>query len=79
MTHRQTHGQITAYEVTFWSPDETLQHTDIFLPNASAAPINLTKIATFNSGKVIATVIAKNNAGASQPASVPLRLTGVWK
>ncbi|KAG8011787.1 Leukemia inhibitory factor receptor [Nibea albiflora] len=77
LTHRQSHGQITAYEVTFWSPGETLQHTDIFSPDTSAAPINLTKIAAFKSGKVIATVIANNNAGASQPANIPLRLTDV--
>ncbi|XP_010731489.2 LIF receptor subunit alpha a [Larimichthys crocea] len=77
LTHRQNHGQITAYEVTFWSPGETLQHTDVFSPDTSVAPINLTKIAAFESGKVIATVIAKNNAGASQPANIPLRLTDV--
>ncbi|TKS78261.1 Leukemia inhibitory factor receptor [Collichthys lucidus] len=45
--------------------------------DTSVAPINLTKIAAFKSGRVIATVIAKNNAGASQPANIPLRLTGV--
>ncbi|XP_044053855.1 LIF receptor subunit alpha a isoform X2 [Siniperca chuatsi] len=76
LTRRQSHGQITGYEVTLWSLEENLQHTEIFSPDTSAAPINLTQIATF-SDKVIATVIAKNADGVSQPASVliPLRLT----
>lgn len=64
-----------------WSPEENLQHTETFSPDTSVAPINLTQFATFSSDKVIATVIAKNADGVSQPASVllPLRLTGMWK
>lgn len=78
LTRRQSHGLITGYEVTLWSPEENLQHTEIFSPDTSAVPINLTQITTLSSdNKVIATVIAKNAAGVSQPASVliPLRLT----
>ncbi|XP_045890556.1 LIF receptor subunit alpha a [Micropterus dolomieu] len=79
LTRRQRHGQITGYEVTLWSPEENLQHTETFSPDTSVAPINLTQFATFSSDKVIATVIAKNADGVSQPASVllPLRLTDV--
>ncbi|XP_041793611.1 LIF receptor subunit alpha a [Chelmon rostratus] len=79
LTRRQSHGQITGYEVTFWSPEENLQHTESFSPDTSAAPINLTQLAAFSGDKVIATVIAKNNDGLSQPANllIPLRLTDV--
>uniref|UniRef100_A0A3Q3FDT9 LIF receptor subunit alpha a n=1 Tax=Labrus bergylta TaxID=56723 RepID=A0A3Q3FDT9_9LABR len=78
LTRRQSHGQITGYEVTLWTSDENIQHTDIFPAETSAAPINLTQIAAFSvDTKVTATVIAKNNKGVSQPASVliPLHLT----
>ncbi|KAI3372719.1 hypothetical protein L3Q82_023180 [Scortum barcoo] len=77
LTRRQSNGQITSYEVTLWSPEENLQHTEILSPDTFAVPINLTQITVFNSdNKVTATVIAKNNAGASQPANIliPLRL-----
>ncbi|XP_020503111.3 LIF receptor subunit alpha a [Labrus bergylta] len=80
LTRRQSHGQITGYEVTLWTSDENIQHTDIFPAETSAAPINLTQIAAFSvDTKVTATVIAKNNKGVSQPASVliPLHLTDV--
>ncbi|KAM9360915.1 LIF receptor subunit alpha a [Symphorus nematophorus] len=77
LTRRQSHGQLTGYEVTLWSPEENLQHTDIFSADTSAVPIDLSRIAAISSDKVIATVVAKNNDGASQPASViiPLQLT----
>ncbi|XP_040011344.1 LIF receptor subunit alpha a [Xiphias gladius] len=77
LTRRQSHGQITGYEVTLWSAGENVQHTEIFSPDTTAAPVNLTQIATFSSDKVNATVIAKNADGLSQPASVviSLRLT----
>ncbi|XP_056231995.1 LIF receptor subunit alpha a [Seriola aureovittata] len=80
LTHRQSHGQITGYEITVWSADDNVQHTEIFSPDTTAAPVNLTQIATFSSDrKVIATVSAKNADGLSQPASVviPLHLTDV--
>ncbi|XP_040897538.1 LIF receptor subunit alpha a [Toxotes jaculatrix] len=78
LTKRQSHGQITGYEVTLWSSEENVQHTKLFSPDTTAAPINLTQIATFSSdNKITATVNAKNAAGLSQPASVVifLRLT----
>uniref|UniRef100_A0A3B4TIC3 LIF receptor subunit alpha a n=1 Tax=Seriola dumerili TaxID=41447 RepID=A0A3B4TIC3_SERDU len=80
LTHRQSHGQITGYEVTVWSADNNVQHTEIFSPDTTAAQVNLTQIATFSSDrKVTATVNAKNADGLSQPASVviPLHLTDV--
>ncbi|XP_039659196.1 LOW QUALITY PROTEIN: leukemia inhibitory factor receptor-like [Perca fluviatilis] len=80
LTQRQSHGLITGYEVTLWSPEVNFQHTELFSPDTYAVPVNLTQIATRSSdNKVMATVIAKNAAGVSQPASVliPLRLTDV--
>ncbi|XP_008292288.1 LIF receptor subunit alpha a [Stegastes partitus] len=78
LTRRQSHGQLTGYEVTFWNPEENIQHTEILSPDASAVPINLTRMAYFSGdSKVIATVIAKNADGVSPPASVSLRLTDV--
>ncbi|XP_051279446.1 LIF receptor subunit alpha a [Dicentrarchus labrax] len=79
LTRRQSRGQITGYKVTFWSPEENQQHTEMFSPDTTAAPINLTQFATFSGNKIKATVIAENNEGESQPASVliPLRLTDV--
>ncbi|GAA6227437.1 leukemia inhibitory factor receptor-like [Lates japonicus] len=78
LTRRQSHGQITGYEVTLLI--ENGQHTDIFSPDTTAAPVNLTQIAASSSGsKVIATVVAKNADWLSQPTSVviPLRSTDV--
>lgn len=80
LTHRQSHGQITGYEVTLWSPEENIQHTKTVPPNISYLQVNLTQNTTFtNDNKVIATVIAKNAAGVSQSASVviPLHWTDV--
>nr|XP_033475566.1 LIF receptor subunit alpha a [Epinephelus lanceolatus] len=80
LTRRQSHGLITGYEITLWSPEENLQHTKNVPPDTSAVSVNLTQITTLNGdNKYIATVIAKNAAWASQPASVliPLRLTDV--
>lgn len=79
-TPRQSHGPITHYEVTLWSPEENVQHTEIIAQNTWTAPINLTRIPNFSSNmKVIATVVATNPAGVSQPASViiPLHFTDV--
>uniref|UniRef100_A0A668A6M6 LIF receptor subunit alpha a n=1 Tax=Myripristis murdjan TaxID=586833 RepID=A0A668A6M6_9TELE len=79
LTHRESHGQITGYEVTLWSPDENIQHTETLPQSICTVPINLTHISTTgsSSNKVIATVIAKNAAGVSPPASIvmPLRWT----
>lgn len=76
--NRQSHGQIIGYEVTVWSREENVQHTHTFPPDAAAAAIDFTQIVTSsNDTKVTATVIAKNNEGSSQPASMVFRLTGV--
>ncbi|KAM9391455.1 LIF receptor subunit alpha a [Pholidichthys leucotaenia] len=73
---RQIHCPITGYEVTFWSPEENLQHREILSPDTYAAPVNLTQMAFLSSDdKVVASVLAKNCEGSSQLASVPLRLT----
>ncbi|XP_069563838.1 LIF receptor subunit alpha a [Brachyistius frenatus] len=78
LTRRQSRGQIKAYEVTLWNPEENLQHTEILSADTHAVLVNLTQMASFSSdSKVIATVIAKNIKGTSQPASVGLRLTVV--
>ncbi|KAK5870947.1 hypothetical protein PBY51_003852 [Eleginops maclovinus] len=80
LTRRQSRGLMTGYEVTLWSPEEHLQHTEIVPLDIFAVPINLTQIATVSSDNmVMATVTAKNTEGVSQPASVliPLRLTDV--
>ena len=65
--------------MTLWSPEENVQHTELLPHTAYAVPINLTHLS--GTGKVIATITAKNGAGMSPPASVviPLRTTGVWK
>ncbi|XP_042343816.1 LIF receptor subunit alpha a isoform X2 [Plectropomus leopardus] len=80
LTRTQSHGLITGYEVTLWSPGEKLQHTKTVSADTSAVPINLTQITTLSGGnKLTATVIAKNADGVSQPTSVliPLHLTDV--
>ncbi|CAL8249209.1 unnamed protein product [Merluccius merluccius] len=68
LTQRQSHGEITGYELTLWSPEDKVQHTETLLPGNNTASINLTHMATAD--KVIATVKAKNAAGVSPPASV---------
>ncbi|XP_053181280.1 LIF receptor subunit alpha a [Scomber japonicus] len=80
LTHKQSHGQITGYEVTLWNPEENIQHTENVPPNTFIVPVNFTQTTTFSiDNQVIATVIAKNAAGASQSASVvlPLHVTDV--
>ncbi|XP_068422921.1 LIF receptor subunit alpha a [Clinocottus analis] len=76
LTPRQSHGQITGYEVT-----EENRQPILYPPNTFSVPINLTRIAAGggDNNKVTVTVIVMNDAGASQPASVhiPLRLTDV--
>lgn len=78
MTHRQSHGQIRAYKVTFWSPEENEQHSEVILPNSFAAPVNLSHFAAFSGDRIVASVIAENMGGASPPSSVliPLNWTG---
>lgn len=81
LTHRQSHGQITAYEVTFWSHEENQQHSEIVSPNSFAASVNLSHFASFYGDSIIASVIAKNKDGESKPSSVliPLQFTGMGR
>ncbi|XP_061623655.1 LIF receptor subunit alpha a [Phyllopteryx taeniolatus] len=77
LTARESHGQITSFEVTLWSPNESLQHTEMLPADTFVLPINLTQINAFtNDNQVMAAVVAKNAAGHSLPASViiPLRV-----
>ncbi|KAK5932265.1 hypothetical protein CgunFtcFv8_003984 [Champsocephalus gunnari] len=75
LTRRQSRGLMTGYEVTLWSPGESLQHTDILPPDTFAVLVNLTLMATASSDNmVMATVTAKNTEGVSLPASVLIHL-----
>ncbi|KAM4746051.1 LIF receptor subunit alpha a isoform 2-T2 [Anableps anableps] len=75
LTWQQSHGQITGYEVTLSNPEENEQHTKILSPENNFLPVNLTRWASLSGGnRVIATVIAKNVEGLSQPASVAFDL-----
>ncbi|KAJ0067917.1 hypothetical protein NL108_011703, partial [Boleophthalmus pectinirostris] len=70
---RKSHGPIVSYEVTLWSPDDNTRHTQMVAPEMFTIPVNLST--TFNNiTKVIASVVAKNPAGPSPPASVDLPL-----
>lgn len=72
---RDSHGPVTSYEVTLWSPDENSRHTQIFDQDTFTMRVNLSEIAPSSSNvKVVATVVAKNPAGLSPPASVVLPL-----
>ncbi|KAM3867442.1 LIF receptor subunit alpha a [Diretmus argenteus] len=82
LMQRESHGQITGYKVTLWSTEENIQHTETFPPSTFTMPVNLTHITTTRNGnnnRVIATIVAKNAAGVSPPASIgiPLHLTDV--
>ncbi|CAN9513060.1 unnamed protein product [Ophioblennius macclurei] len=75
LTHKQSHGRITNYEVTLWNPEENRQHTEILPPTTHTVSVNLTQMTSSSSeSKVVATVLAKNVEGASPPASVLLHL-----
>lgn len=78
MTPRQSHGQIKTYKVTFWSPEENEQHSEIVLPSSVAAPVNLSHFAALKSDRIVASLIAENDDGASPSSSVviPLNWTG---
>lgn len=80
LTRRQSHGQITGYEVTLWTSEESVRHTKILPADASTFQINLTDVEDLStSNKIIASVIAINKKGPSQPASVlvPLHIPDV--
>lgn len=76
MTHRQSHGRIKAYKVTFWSPEENEQHREIVAPSSFAAPVNLSHF--LRGDRIVASVVAENDNGASPSSSVviPLNWTG---
>ncbi|CAL8250963.1 unnamed protein product [Boreogadus saida] len=68
LTHRQSHGEITGYELNLWSPEENVQHTETLAPGTHQTPVNLTHMAA--AGQVVATLTARNAAGVSPPASI---------
>lgn len=80
MTHRQSHGQIKAYKVTFWSPEENEQHSETVSPSSFAAPVNLSHFAALRGDRIVASVVAENNKGASPSSRViiPLNWTGTF-
>ncbi|KAK7933522.1 hypothetical protein WMY93_004418 [Mugilogobius chulae] len=76
---RKSNGPIVSYEVTLWSPDDNTRHTQIVPPDTFTMPVNLSGITVNNNSKVIASVVAKNPAGLSPPASInlPLHVTNL--
>lgn len=82
MTHRQSHGQIKAYRATFWSPEENEQHSEIVSGSSFVAPVNLSNFAALRGDRIVASVIAENDDGASPSSSIviPLNWTGTsWE
>ncbi|KAM9743742.1 LIF receptor subunit alpha a isoform 1-T2 [Menidia menidia] len=78
LTRQQSHGQITGFEVTLWNLEENVQHTEILPAETHSLPVNLAQMTSLSNGsKVIASVMAKNVEGFSEPASVPLHFIGV--
>ncbi|XP_024131397.1 LIF receptor subunit alpha a [Oryzias melastigma] len=74
LSHHQSHGQITGYEVTLWNPEDVEQHTQILPPNTYSVQVNLREMASVGvDKKVFATVIIKTITGASPPSRVPLQ------
>uniref|UniRef100_A0A4W5JPX4 LIF receptor subunit alpha a n=1 Tax=Hucho hucho TaxID=62062 RepID=A0A4W5JPX4_9TELE len=72
LTKSESHGQISGYEVTLWSPEENSQQTLTLPQSMYSLPINVTD----RWSKV--TVTARNPAGVSLPANVviPRHLPG---
>ncbi|XP_028312909.1 LIF receptor subunit alpha a [Gouania willdenowi] len=78
LSHRQSHGQITNFEVTLWNPEENRQHTEVLPRNTYDVSVNLTHMVSLTQNtSVIATVVAKNTHGTSQPASIALTFKDV--
>ncbi|KAG7281493.1 hypothetical protein CRUP_012436 [Coryphaenoides rupestris] len=75
LTLRQSHGEVTGYELTLWSPEYSLQHTETLEPGTHEVPINLTHMRP--ASKFVATLMAKNLAGVSPPASVAILMSDV--
>ncbi|XP_072288728.1 LIF receptor subunit alpha a [Eucyclogobius newberryi] len=74
---RMSHGPVVSYEVTLWSPDDDTRHTQIISSDTFTMPVNLSGNTANNNTRVIASVVAKNPAGLSPPASInlPVHLT----
>uniref|UniRef100_A0A8C5NAQ8 Leukemia inhibitory factor receptor-like n=1 Tax=Gouania willdenowi TaxID=441366 RepID=A0A8C5NAQ8_GOUWI len=69
MDGTQSHGQITNFEVTLWNPEENRQHTEVLPRNTYDVSVNLTHMVSLTQNtSVIATVVAKNTHGTSQPS-----------
>lgn len=74
MTHRQSHGQIKAFKVSFWSPQENERRVEVISPSSFVAPVNLSNFTALRGDRIVASVIAENDKGASPSSSVVVRL-----
>ncbi|KAK1892903.1 Leukemia inhibitory factor receptor [Dissostichus eleginoides] len=63
LTRRQSRGLMTGYEVTLWSPEESLQHTEILPPDTFAVPVNLTQMATASSDNMVMATAVYTDSG----------------
>ncbi|KAJ7994315.1 hypothetical protein DPEC_G00264600 [Dallia pectoralis] len=64
LTKRESHGQISGYDVTIWSPEENIQQAVPLPRTTHSLPINVTDHGT------TVTVSARNPAGVSIPATI---------
>ncbi|CAL1615694.1 unnamed protein product [Knipowitschia caucasica] len=71
---RQSHGPIVGYEVTLWSPDNGTRRIHNVSPEMFTLPLSLSSIIVSNNSRLIASVVAKNPAGLSPPATIELPL-----
>ncbi|XP_077570889.1 leukemia inhibitory factor receptor-like [Stigmatopora nigra] len=75
LTARQSHGRLTSYQVTWRSPGEMAGgRTESVGPRTRTLPLHPAR--TDGSTRITATVVAKNAAGASPPATVVIPLGG---
>ncbi|XP_056152729.1 LIF receptor subunit alpha a [Lampris incognitus] len=79
LTRKQSHGLITGYEVTLWSPEKNIQHNKILPPSNFTLPFNFSQDDYTSGVKIIASITARNGAGVSLPASVviPLHMANI--
>lgn len=68
LTKRESHGQVSEYEVTLWSPEENRQHSKTLPRSVYSLGLSLSRPAS----GVLVTVTAKNPAGVSPPATLGL-------
>lgn len=82
LTDAQSHGPITGYEVTLWTPKGNESHRETTPPETSSFSFNLTDVAAAfsNDSELEATVVASNAAGHSAPSHllIPLHFTSVY-